>query len=155
MAAQPTQAEPGPREVRKAVIADHDELRVRMAQLTACLHIDRLGSGGAHVPQAREQFASLAEFFLVHLNFEDEYLVPLLRDDFTWGDMRARAMIEHHVEQRQELAELRVLVDSASTDPVELHAALDQFIGLLETDMEHEEQGILVPEVLGPELLVV
>jgi iron-sulfur cluster repair protein YtfE (RIC family) len=135
------------------VLADHANLRTRLARLASCLDTEQIEAHGDRIPEARKIFASLATFFLAHLKFEDEYLVPLLRDDFAWGDMRARATLVHHAEQREELTQLRELVESESTDPVELRATLEQFIALLDIDMMHEESGILSPEVLGDHIV--
>ena len=137
------------------VLSDHKQLRASIEQLTTCLDVEAIEAHGDQLPKAREIFAELSSFLRVHMRFEDTFLAPLLRDDFAWGDFRARKLLEHHAEQREELEDLRALVASPSTDPVELRKSLDHFVALLDLDMQHEERGILTADVLGDEIVVV
>ena len=152
--AKPT-LRPGPREVRTMILEDHKELRTRLARLSECLEVERLEAHGDELTNARQHFDKVSRFFAAHIAFEDEFLVPLLRDDFAWGEIRARAILEHHAEQREELADLARLVRSESVDPEGLRANLDTFVSSLAIDMQEEEAGVLRPDILGDDIVTV
>lgn len=148
-------APPRPNEVREMILADHGEMRVRLERLGKLLDEEHIEAHGDRVGAARKEFRDFAQFFGAHLDFEDEFLAPLLREDFAWGELRADKLLRHHKEQRDELIVLTKLIEDKGADAQNQVAALEQFVAHLELDMKQEETAILRPETMGDQMVVV
>ena len=135
-----------PAEVRARILADHRDIRRRLRAIADHLAADRIAV-------AKTAFTELAQQFSTHLALENEILPPLLRDDFAWGEQRARSLLEHHADQLAELDRLRATLGAADRD--EAGKRLGQFVIELDADMDAEERGVLSPEVLGDEIVSV
>jgi iron-sulfur cluster repair protein YtfE (RIC family) len=137
------------------ILADHKEMRTRLERLGKLLDKEHIEAHGDQVGEARKEFKDFAQFFGAHLDFEDQFLAPLLREDFAWGDLRADALLRHHKEQRDELIELTKLVTDKAGDRQRQVSALEQFVAHLEMDMKQEEGSILEPDTMGEEMITV
>lgn len=136
-----------PSEVRERVLEDHARLRELLSELQQLA--GRVLEGQRELEsQLRTQGQLLRERFLAHLDMEDRYLVPALRETVGWGEERAARVSAEHAEQRQRMdVILRHLVDLE--EPAEWIAAeLATLVRDLLMDMEHEDRAVLSEDLL-------
>jgi len=142
-----------PSEVRERVLADHEELRHRLAALERIARAN-LGGGPGASAGLRERAEELLDRLAIHMSWEDRYLVPVLRAADGWGDARSGRLAQEHLEQRELLEyELRQLHDASRPDAVIARNLLD-LTELLRADMRDEESAFLDARLLRDDPIV-
>jgi len=143
-----------PSEVRAMILADHNEVRRLLDEVEAL--VARVGAGDvASTPRLRESGATLHDKLSRHLDLEDRYLAPALRDADGWGEERARQLTEEHREQRAMLAYILDQLRDADRLPALLSQTLGTFVTAIREDMEHEETAVLRDDVLRDDVVAV
>src|SRR5436190_1165789 len=103
------------RDVRAHVLADHARLRTvigqvdRLALAVACDDFERLGA-------LRERAGALYRMLVEHIDHEDAFLAPIIRQIDAWGPVRFEQMQKDHADQRKalELAVCELELEGAS-----------------------------------------
>ncbi|NNL67957.1 MAG: hypothetical protein HKP30_17040 [Myxococcales bacterium] len=136
-----------PSEVRRHVLSDHAHLRERLTRIVRYAGaVVRGGSAPAGV--LRMEGEALLEFMEQHMSYEDQHLVPILREADAWGDVREERFAAEHREQRELLAyALAQLVEPSRPERVVAQMLLD-LAELLEKDMHEEEAAFLDPRIV-------
>jgi iron-sulfur cluster repair protein YtfE (RIC family) len=146
-----------PSEVLSRIKYEHAELRERMVLLET--HLAALSDGEpSGLAQVLEHARGLSARLAEHVDLEDALLAPTLRAADAWGDQRASALIEHHRDQRRDIAALLVALTELSTHHdawtgVELLCTVRAFAADLERDMRHEECELLDPDLLRDDVV--
>jgi iron-sulfur cluster repair protein YtfE (RIC family) len=141
-----------PSEVREMILADHREIRQlleRVEELTAP------ESGVERLAELRERGRALHDKFIRHLELEDRYLVPAVRDADGWGEERARQITEEHRQQRELLADVLHQLRDATAVPAALRRSLRSFVEAMRADMIHEEKAVLRDDILRDDVVAV
>ena len=141
-----------PSEVRRSVLSDHQKLR---EQLTKLEQLSRAALVGTQLPRAalRGEAKVLLASLASHLNWEDRYLAPVLREADAWGALRCVKMAEDHHEQRNLLEYvLRQLHDESRPGSIVAGNLLD-LIALLREDMNEEESALLDENLLRDDVV--
>jgi hypothetical protein len=143
-----------PSELRQAVLAQHVVIAELLDEVESAARRVQGGDGsllGRLRERGRELHARMAE----HLDFEDRFLVPVVRDVDAWGPERARAISEEHADQRELLAFVLSRLEDRDS-PVQLLAEqLRNFAGALRDDMHYEEQAVLNENLLRDDVVVI
>lgn len=90
----------------------------------------------------------------IHLTFEENVLLPILRDDLPVGPQRAEQLTDEHHRQRELLADLHREARAHPELPT-LAAKLAFLTSWLLADMAAEERGLLNPDVVRDDLIVI
>lgn len=141
-----------PSEVRSRVFDEHRRLRrslVRLQDLARTVTID-----ASRADELRAAFRALLVEFALHLDSEDEILMPLIEGVDAWGHERAGRMREEHRVQR---ALLQRMSDRAERgrDPEELAADADSLVLRIFRDMHEEEQELLDEDLLRDDVVAI
>lgn len=134
-------------DVRLAVLSDHEELREQMAKLE---QMARLAVDGQELPwgELRGTGEAFLDGLARHMQWEENHLVPALREADSWGEVRCQQLADEHREQRL-ILESAVHSLRSETRPENLVASdLLHLIDLLRKDMEEEEAVFLDERVL-------
>src|SRR5215472_6259021 len=128
-----------PSEVRSLVLAEHVELRKRLAEIDAITsHIlAGLESGERNL---REKVGQLCVLLERHLALEETTLLPAIHDVDAWGPVRADHLRQEHQAQRA---------------IVELARTAQTFGRTLLEDMKLEEQELLNSTLLRDDLVTI
>jgi hypothetical protein len=142
-----------PSQVRRIVLDEHRWLREVLADAG---ELARRVEAGDHERSGhlRERAQRLRARFLRHLDFEEEQLVPVLRDADDWGEERAELLLREHTEQRERFAALLHALQRPCGDPRPLAREVRALVRDLLADMEHEEAELLSPRVLHDDPVV-
>jgi hypothetical protein len=141
-----------PSEVRSRILSDHERLRGDLEALEAAVSqaLDRTST--ASLRMDTEAFLARLR---AHMQWEESYLLPALREADAWGAERADALIRDHREQR----DLLTFVDTRLRDEAEPAALLarniSNLIALLREDMRHEEAELLDERVLRDDVVAI
>jgi hypothetical protein len=133
-------------EIRQTILDDHAALRGLFASLRDLLRSE--GGGAGREPAVRSLGAALRERFLTHLDLEDRYLVPALREVDAWGEERANRVSKEHAEQRARLDRLLTHLQDPARPMAELIEELEVLLRDLLEDMTHEEATVLQEDLL-------
>lgn len=131
--------------VRKALIAQHDQLRVHLNRCSTLARMLRCGE-----PVQFELDAALARLrldFAEHNTAETTAVRQLLHDSPGWGALLIDRMLEEHVAEHAAFWEL--LVGSAA----EIAQRMDALVDELDAHMAAEERTFLSPVVLREEVI--
>ncbi|MEM7410144.1 MAG: hemerythrin domain-containing protein [Myxococcota bacterium] len=141
-----------PSEVRDFVLKDHDHLRERLAEIEATLRAYVDGTPDA-AAQLRRRGTTLLAALSTHMDWEERFLFPMLRDADAWGPARVERLTHEHLEQRAQLAqELELLTDPARSNE-QVAKSLHAFVALLRADMEEEESAFLGADLLRDDVV--
>ena len=143
-----------PSQVRRMILGDHVWLRELLADID---ELARRVADGDHdlVPRLRERVLEISDRFLRHLDLEEEFLVPALRDADAWGDERAALLLREHEAQRERFGELLKSLREAGSPVRSLALEIRLLVRDLLFDMEHEEHALLSPRVLRDDPVVI
>ncbi len=136
-----------PSEIRERVLHDHTELHERLDRLE---ELARAAAAARSRKRTglREEAESFLDRLAIHMSWEDRYLVPVLREADSWGDVRVERFDEEHREQRELLEYiLRELHDGSKPESVVASNVID-FVALLRADMDDEESAFLDERVV-------
>lgn len=140
-------------EARTRITTDHEVLR------SLCRALVEVAAAAtrheAQRPVVRELLAQLCSEIEDHLAYEEQVLVPILRDADAWGPVRVEELSKEHADQR---AVLLVLLDDARDGGREIPALADELVEFaqrFERDIAEEEGRLLTAEALGERMIVV
>lgn len=138
-----------PSDVRARILAEHVEIRGILDSLEPIARA--LGDGDrARLQDAETLRELLCRRLFAHIDLEDAILAPALRAADAWGPERAAQLLEHHREQRAELA---ALARVAGLEPAMRGARLQRLVGYIRDDMRHEEAGLLDANLLRDDVV--
>jgi len=133
-----------PSDVRFRILAEHTHLRGMVADLN--LIVSRVKRGEPEDVSRLFNFSNQLRMILEsHMALEEQWLVPALRKT-SWGDIRAKRILEDHENQRAALEVLSELEQRGNIP--ELSQGLLSLGNLLLEDMHHEEEECLQPDLL-------
>lgn len=141
-------------QVRTYILKEHNRLRVLLEGLEG-LARDVLQEDAAPSLALRGEANALLARLASHMSWEDQYLVPVLRQADAWGEARCERLASEHREQRELLEyALRRLHDEHQPDSVVAGNLLD-LIELLREDMRDEEAVFLDERVLRDDVVAI
>jgi hypothetical protein len=147
-----------PSQVRRQILDEHERLRDQLDTLHTAVSAlfgdgEVLGDG--------EQLANLAAIarrvfmsLVLHTKLEDAIVAPALRDIDAWGPIRANTLLEHHAQQRGQLASMLEAYET-NAEPLRLARATLDWIEEVRLDMQHEEREMLNSNLLRDDLIAV
>ena len=131
---------------RQDIFFQHDRIRALLEKARAVA--DAALDGQSPSPDAvASAIGEIHTTMTTHLAFEEEVLLPILRDDLPLGPERAERLLEEHEGQRATLAVLNreaCLGPEVST----LAAKLAFLTSWLLADMAEEERTFVTPDVI-------
>lgn len=141
-----------PTEVRSRVFDEHRRLRrslVRLQDLARSVTIDP-----SLTADLRAALRGLLVEFALHLDSEDEILMPLIETIDAWGPERAGRMREEHRIQR---ALLQRMFDRAEKrgEPDQLASEVDSLVLRIFRDMHEEEEELLDENLLRDDVVAI
>ena len=143
-----------PSEVRRRVLADHEQLRRDVEQIEGFAN-EILEGLRMPISALRAEAKELVARLRAHMHREESYLLPALRDADAWGAERAEHLVRDHREQRDRLDFIVARLDDA-TRPGELVARdVVHLVDLLREDMRVEEQELLDERVLRDDIVAI
>jgi iron-sulfur cluster repair protein YtfE (RIC family) len=120
--------------------AEHSALRGRLAKVVrtcrAALHDEKRRA--EVVAELRQLVSAIRE----HLAYEEEALLPLLRESDAWGAARVELLKEEHERQRETLVALLEDANEGTRSLAELVDEIVWFARSFEKDMQREEAGL-------------
>lgn len=138
-----------PSDVRARILTEHAEIRVLLDRLESVAHALRVGER-ARLEDAETLRELLCERLFSHIDLEDAILAPALRAADAWGPERAAQLLEHHREQRAELA---ALARVEGLEPAMRGERLQRLVQYIRDDMRHEEAGLLDANLLRDDVV--
>jgi hypothetical protein len=124
---------------RRGVLWQHDRIRGLLEKARAVADA-RLGGEGTAEAVA-DAIGDLHSTIEVHLSFEEEVLVPLLREDLPEGPSRVDRMLDEHQRQRRMLASIHREAHNHPQLPA-LAVKLGFLASWFLTDMAEEEREL-------------
>jgi hypothetical protein len=140
-----------PSMVRDEILAQHADLRLRLAELAEEIGLLRLGQVGSD-DRLRALGRDLCAHFRAHLQFEDQELIPVLAVIDSWGPERVREIHVAHARQRRKVESLSSRLDF-EPDADEVEGALADLAKDIASDMKSEEEGLLSQGAMAATLL--
>lgn len=135
-----------PREVANLVASNHRNLREMLDELERWIDrvvAEEMGSTAAFYAHCE----SVCRALLVHIDLEDQVIVPLLRASHPSGDSEAMELLRHHEAQRRWLGEALIRRNAPPT--AELLRSVRALLHVLRVDMDHEDQELEQLVALG------
>lgn len=129
---------------RRLVLEQHRQLRRMLTMGLAQAGQADPGDGGQE--PLRALVALIRDVFVRHLSDEEALIVPILELDPPLGPLRVQGLREEHASQRRDLDSLCAWPEDGSD--VELAARFETLARTLLGDIVHEEQELLVPDVI-------
>ncbi len=126
-----------PAELRRIILAEHDQLRAEVDALTALLP---RASDARVADELRQRVQGFSTRLLAHMDHEERVLRPLLADE-AWGQQRVSVMDADHAAQRARVAEISQRVSGPAS---EWSGAVARFLAAVRADMVSEEKEALV-----------
>jgi CBS domain-containing protein len=142
-----------PSDVRARILAEHDVLRELYARIEALALRVLADESDAEGP-LRERCRELYQALLRHIELENTILVPALRETNAFGPVRAQNLLAEHERQRQVLLDALTAAEATASEADVARGVL-VLIGELLTDMAHEEQALLHPDLLKDDPIAV
>lgn len=139
--------------VRDRILADHDVLRRMIAAVDQVAGLIEDGEGEL-ADSLRVLLVALFRKLKAHMHYEDEELAPILRDVDAFGDVRAEAFAREHEDQREQMAELLQAATDNNAAPRRTAARAREITARVLSDMDHEEQTFLDPDILRDDVVV-
>jgi hypothetical protein len=96
---------------------------------------------------------TLCDELIKHIVCERKILVPALRDTDSWGEIRARTLVDRLRARRRELKGLRNSCVNAENET--LAGDIDRFIDARRSDMAQTERDSLNRDVLRDDVIVI
>jgi len=139
-------------EVRQRIASDHALLRslsrALVAMSQACQHDEKQRQ------VIRVILSQLCCEVERHFRFEEEVILPLMREMDAWGPARAEQLCAVHEQHRAVLVALAEDADSGDRNIDDLAEELVWFFERFEREMAAEEQCLLDAEVIGAEPII-
>ena len=137
-------------EARQRITTDHALLRSLTRALIALSRGATEGDDSQR-PVICDVLRQLCSELDRHFQFEQEAILPLMREMDAWGPVRVEQLCKLHEEQR---AVLMALADGAADEARNIDDVAEDivcFFRRFEEEMENEEQRLLEAEVIGAE----
>jgi hypothetical protein len=141
-----------PSRVREAILEQHADLRERLAELRA-LAASATGSDEQAAIALRESGLQVLAILGSHLDFEDRYLVPALREVDAWGDERADLVTREHAEQREIFHYILERLRETQRPSVLLAREVETLVDAILVDMGEEERTMLDEDLLRDDVV--
>jgi hypothetical protein len=141
-----------PSEVRARILEEHRRLRKRLFQVQELARATALDD--VHAPELRTTARALIMEFGLHLESEEEILLPVVADITGSGPELAAHMQQEHAEQRAELREMFQRTETRAEHQV-LAQEMDQFVLRILKDMRSEEQAVLREDLLRDDVIAI
>lgn len=141
-----------PSEVRSRVLAEHAMLRERLVELQSLARAVTIEQ--TIVGELRQCVRKLIMEFSMHLESEEEILMPVIETIDAWGHQRASRMRDEHALQRALLVRMFERVSSPQP-PIELAIEADALALRVFRDMLDEEQGLLAEDFLRDDVVAI
>lgn len=139
-------------EVRQRIATDHAMLR---SLIRALIAVSRAAERDEQQrPVIRDVLGQLCCEVERHFRFEEEFIVPLIREVDAWGPARAEQLCKEHEEQRAVLVALAEDAEEGVRNVEDLAEEIVWFFQRFEREMAEEEQRLLDAETLGAEPIV-
>jgi len=135
-----------PSEVRRTLLAEHNELRTRL-KIVESLARELLAGEPVH-PELVHEIDELRRSLQAHNATEELHLEPLLRGADAWGSIRVEQMLHEHLDEHLEFRSILGLTDLQA-----LAKALPALATKLRAHMKHEEKTFLNRDVLKDDLI--
>jgi hemerythrin-like domain-containing protein len=135
-----------PTDVRRALLAEHAQLRELLDQLEEVAGRVRTGLDvPARLGRLVDSFRQTLE---THNENEETFLEPMLRELDAWGPIRADRLLREHVDEHIDMLSL---IDSP--DPEMLASTIPVFAELLRAHIMQEEKSFLSAELLHDDII--
>lgn len=141
-----------PSDVRSRVLAEHEMLRERLVELQSLAREVTIEE--TLVGELRQCLRKLLMEFSMHLESEEEILMPVIETMDAWGHQRASRMRDEHAMQRALLARMFERVSSPQP-PIELAIEADALALRVFRDMLEEEQELLAEDFLRNDVVAI
>lgn len=142
-----------PAEVRARVVDEHRRLRVLLAGLQTLAR--EVTIDASRDEALRSALRVLIVEFALHLDSEEELLLPLVARVDAWGDERAARMREEHRVQRALLRRMFRRLEERSLTPNDLAVEVDGLVLRIFHDMRDEEAELLDEALLHDDAVVI
>jgi hemerythrin-like domain-containing protein len=139
-------------EVRRRLAADHALLRSLTRALIAVTRAAKRDE--KHRAVIRDVLGQLCTEVERHFEYEEEVIVPLLREVDAWGQVRVEQLHAEHAEQRSVLVALAEDAQDGVRNMEDLAEEIVWFFQRFEQEMADEEERLLSAEALGAEPIV-
>ena len=136
-------------EVRQRISADHALLRSLIRALIAISRASERDESQRQI--IRDVLGQLCCELERHFHYEEEVILPLMRDVDAWGPARAEQLCKEHDHQREVLDALAGDLDDGSRNIDDLAEEIVRFFQRFEQEMADEEQRLLDAESIGAE----
>lgn len=136
-----------PSVIRKQILHQHRELRAMLEEIQELSEHVLQGEQDCEAP-LRKQAEALYESLGRHLDVEDAFLAPALRDTDAFGKDRADQLLVHHAEQRKQLEEALWALRDDGRRIHDIATSLLHLVHDLRIDMAHEEKDLLNEKLL-------
>ncbi|MBN9166244.1 MAG: hemerythrin domain-containing protein [Myxococcales bacterium] len=136
-------------EIRKRISSDHAVLRSLCRALIAVARAAERDE--KHRPVIRDVLGQLCTEVERHFQYEEEVIVPLMREVDAWGPVRVERLFQEHAEQRSVLVALVEDAEDGVRNVEDLADEVVWFFQRFEQDMADEEERLLNAEALGAE----
>lgn len=139
-------------EVRQRIASDHALLRSLSRALIA---VSRTCAADESQRQViRDVLAQLCCEVDRHFQFEEEAILPLMREMDAWGPARVEQLCAEHEQQKAVLLALAEDAEDGARNIEELADEVVWFFERFEQEMAAEERRLLEAEVIGAEPIV-
>ncbi len=141
-----------PSQVRRRILEEHVQLRRQLDALETAANA--LSEGRIPLANVTETARGVLTNLVEHTQLEDAIVAPSLRDIDAWGPTRADRLIEHHMQQREQLASI-VLTYEESAELSRVARLTLAWIEDVRLDMQHEEREMLNSNLLRDDVISV
>lgn len=136
-------------DIRKRISTDHAVLRGLCRALVAVARAAERNE--EHRPVIRDVLGQLCAEVERHFQYEEEVIVPLIREVDAWGPVRVERLFQVHAEQRSVLVALASDAEDGGRNADDLADEVVWFFQRFEQEMADEEERLLNAEALGAE----
>jgi hypothetical protein len=141
---------PSPSAVRKLLLGQHQDLRQILLEADRLSRVVLQGNPSQIAP-LRATALAVASQFTSHINDEEKWALPHLREVDAWGPVRARQMRDEHEAQRAAIAALLRLEERG--DGSELANGMRALVVTILEDMRHEDRELLGEAILRDDVV--
>lgn len=141
-----------PSEVRQRILKEHRHLRHLLVELQELARATTLES--EHASRLRSSLRTLLAEFSLHLDSEEEILVPVIEKIDAWGAARADNLRKEHAEQRGMLRSMFRRAEDPR-DACDLAEEVDRLVLRIFRDMREEEAELLHENVMRDDVIAI
>lgn len=134
-----------PSQIRARILAEHEDLRGRLATLDALAAADDTDG-------IRGLLTALLPFLADHMALEEATLVPALMEADAFGDVRSDTLHAHHDRMNGLADEMQKMLADPSSG-LALVGLAAEVTAHLRHEMEDEEKALLRPDILRDDFI--